>query len=1141
MMIAAASMAQAQTAPDASNQAAPPPAPPAAPAAPAAAAPATTTTKSGETVVLSPFEVVSDTKGYYSATTESGTRINSKLSDLGASIQVVSKQEMNDFAMLDINDVFMYTANAMGANTYLSNTIDRNGSVSDANQLNHTQANIVRGIAAANQSRDNFDLMGRTPIDPINVDAVEITRGPNATVFGLGQPSGTVNEVAAKANLTKDFTTVQVRGDSQGGWRTSLDLNRALRDNLAVRVAGVFQHDGFQRKPSGLNTERYNAMLTYKPFPWTTLHVEYEEYRENGNRPNSAQPRDSISYWLSKGSPTWDPVTQTITLNGQLVQNTGTSVTTTTFPTATGLPDYFNNTFTGSGHSYAFIDQNGLGYWAEPTTYSNTLGPISGTQGDRYLAPSPGAGTNLGKFTGQPLFSTTPAVFSKAIYDYSKVNIAAVNREANQDITSEVTLDQVFFDTPMQSLTGQVGFFREDSKRYTRNIIGIANNNGQSGQLLIDVNQRLLDGTPNPYFLRPYFGQDDPETTLAPAKWDTYRAQIAYKLDFTQQKGWLKWLGLHNVTAYDEYKYQINRVYQFKDGLSSAEPWIPNNPQTGTPLPRVNQHATLNAAGATVYGTALGASRVYYRYYVGNNAGTGQIQYAPTPFTYGNYPLVWGNASTGVFNRAQAGLSQLVASDDSGGAANLKTILKTEGALIQSHFFDDSLVTNFGKREDKQFQKNGAVPQLLNNDGETLNYASVNAWAPGDYHANKGITDQYGYVLRPFKEIPFLQRGAAQGGVIGYLEGALLNTSVFLNYSNSFIPANFATNDFLQPLPNPSGTDKEYGMEIQSPDGKFDLRINRYETKSINARNGDAGTIAQRVTRIDITSSADFLLFNQAEDWVRNTHPGFSDDQVNTEVANEMGLPFSTITQIQSGFNAGSISSTNDVNAVGTEVALNYNPTRFWTLQGTFTQTGSFNSNVSGDTQAWIAARMPIWTTIIDQNTGQLWWTHNYGGSQTAQQNYSTFVQAPFSIIQQTQGKRNPQIPEYSANLVSSIGLAQFTPNPILSKFIVGGAVRWQSASSLGYYGLQQLPAVITALDPNKPIWYKQPAGVDAFIAYNTRLWGGKVPTRIQLNARDIENHNSWLKPVATFPDGTPTQWAIVDPTYWTLTVTFNF
>jgi outer membrane receptor protein involved in Fe transport len=31
------------------------------------------------------------------------------------------------------------------------------------------------------------------PIDPINIDAVEISRGPNSNIFGLGQGSGTVN------------------------------------------------------------------------------------------------------------------------------------------------------------------------------------------------------------------------------------------------------------------------------------------------------------------------------------------------------------------------------------------------------------------------------------------------------------------------------------------------------------------------------------------------------------------------------------------------------------------------------------------------------------------------------------------------------------------------------------------------------------------------------------------------------------------------------------------------------------------------------------------------------------------------------------------------------------------------------------
>src|SRR5438874_931460 len=51
-----------------------------------------------EVVSLSPFEVVSEDRGYYGANTMSGTRVNSKLEDLASSITVVTKQQMDDFA-----------------------------------------------------------------------------------------------------------------------------------------------------------------------------------------------------------------------------------------------------------------------------------------------------------------------------------------------------------------------------------------------------------------------------------------------------------------------------------------------------------------------------------------------------------------------------------------------------------------------------------------------------------------------------------------------------------------------------------------------------------------------------------------------------------------------------------------------------------------------------------------------------------------------------------------------------------------------------------------------------------------------------------------------------------------------------------
>src|SRR5215207_2676860 len=116
---------------------------------------------SDEIVALSPFEVISDTKGYYAANTMSGTRFNTKLEDLASSITVMTKEQMSDFGMLDINDVLLYTASGEGTGNYTDFTVNRNGDVQENVSLNPTGANRIRGIASANVSLGNFETMGR--------------------------------------------------------------------------------------------------------------------------------------------------------------------------------------------------------------------------------------------------------------------------------------------------------------------------------------------------------------------------------------------------------------------------------------------------------------------------------------------------------------------------------------------------------------------------------------------------------------------------------------------------------------------------------------------------------------------------------------------------------------------------------------------------------------------------------------------------------------------------------------------------------------------------------------------------------------------------------------------------------------------
>src|SRR5688500_9991343 len=165
-------------------------------------------------------------------------------------------------------------------------------------QVDPSNANRIREVGSANLSLSNFETSRRVPIDPINVDAVEISRGPNSNIFGLGGGAGTVNLVGASANLARRSASAVVRFDDVGGWRRSLDLNYPLlRNKLALRGSAVFQRDGSTQKPAAFNTERYNAMLRAQPFRTTSIRASFQQYNGQGNRPNAATLRDGVTYW----------------------------------------------------------------------------------------------------------------------------------------------------------------------------------------------------------------------------------------------------------------------------------------------------------------------------------------------------------------------------------------------------------------------------------------------------------------------------------------------------------------------------------------------------------------------------------------------------------------------------------------------------------------------------------------------------------------------------------------------------------------------------------------------------------------------------------------------------------------------------
>lgn len=1124
-------------------------------------APAPAAAEEEATIMLSPFEVVDDAKGYFASNTMSGTRLNSKIEDLGQSITVMTKEQMSDFAMLDVNDVFDHMAGTEGTNSYSDFAVDRTGAVTDNVSLNPTTANRVRGLGSANIAFNNIPVSGRIPIDPSWVDSIELSRGANANIFGLGNAGGTVNQVAAMANLNKPFTRIGLRGDSYGGWRTSLDVNQVLiRNKFALRGSIVGQHTGFVRKPSGEDARRLSLQAKYQPFKGTTISLGYYGYRNKAERPNFAMPRDNITAWIAAGRPGWDPTTRLITMNGQIYGQgmvAGSTTPITTLPSSLTSND--------SRSMFRIGTEGEAPYWAVPAVTSTTSPLASSTSTVKPYLVNTSSVNSYG--AAQPLFASTASLSDKSVYDWEEINLQGNNFLWDDSHIYLAQLDQYFINNRIHTLAAQLSFMREDASRREDLPLGVASVNGAVGQVYADANIKNLDGSMNPYYGRPYLRSTEPFLRIKPLRWDTARAQLAYKFDPTSKSGWLKYVGTHQLLGYYEYKDRQERNFTYRHtAKNSTLPWY---------LSQINSNAPL--ANRTTSGTKYAASnnwmRVNEQYYVGSTPGGG-IEYGPNLFPVDTVmPFVWGDwvgGTTSGFHYDPVQIGWTPSPDGTGSQAAKQTLIKTHGGLLQNTWYKGMFITTFGLRRDKVVDR-FAVPATLLADFSDFDYAESSKWLQNWNRPASGKTTSISAVLRPFQEIPALKNKARDGSGLGGFAAELVQAmSLTYNKSDNFIPQGPAYDLMLRPLENQTGHSKEYGLWLTLFKGKMSLRYNHHNTKQLNKRDGDINTIAQRVLRADGLNAADrWNLQDRATDWVawQNSWDKVNDAaKIRAEVNKVMGLPSEVVDALESAMASGQIAATQDVVARGDEFELNVNPTREWTISASFTKTESINMNAGSSIEEYINMRMPYWTTIEDPRFpdpdrpghGRLWRTiygknmisseglpannsaYGYDTNNSAASNYTTFVEGPLAVYRQTEGRPRPQMGKYAAKLSTRYQLSGITSHKILKNIGIGGSARWNDKKSIGYYGVQSLPNKITALDVNRPIWSPEKYYFDAFISYKTKLFRDKVRASFQFNVKNIQDSGGELITTSAFPDGTPLALRIVDPRQFILSVNLD-
>jgi outer membrane receptor protein involved in Fe transport len=242
-------------------------------------------------VVLSPFEVIAEEDGSYVATTTlAGTRFNTELKDVPASISVMTADFLRDIGANNLNDAMAYT---IGAEQESPGQSGNNVHGSDL-ALN------MRGFANSVLGRNYFE--SQTSQDSYNMERATFSRGPNSVLFGNGGAGG-IADATTKRALPRRLSSFTVRAGGFDDYRFELDVNRPVSKSLAVRLNTLLWSKKSWRDFE--HTDRRSAALavTWQPFARTRLRFDGEYGKVDELKAQPWPALDGVTNWIAAGRP----------------------------------------------------------------------------------------------------------------------------------------------------------------------------------------------------------------------------------------------------------------------------------------------------------------------------------------------------------------------------------------------------------------------------------------------------------------------------------------------------------------------------------------------------------------------------------------------------------------------------------------------------------------------------------------------------------------------------------------------------------------------------------------------------------------------------------------------------------------------
>lgn len=158
--------------------------------------------------------------GYRATRSATATKTDTAIKDIPQAISVIPASVLKDLGSSNVERALDYAGGVSKQNNFGGLTLYEYS---------------IRGFTTSEFYKDGFSANRGYPSTPdaASVERIEVLKGPAASLYGRGDPGGTVNIVTKKPQADA-FTTLQTSAGSWDRYRTALDVNAPLNDDKTV-------------------------------------------------------------------------------------------------------------------------------------------------------------------------------------------------------------------------------------------------------------------------------------------------------------------------------------------------------------------------------------------------------------------------------------------------------------------------------------------------------------------------------------------------------------------------------------------------------------------------------------------------------------------------------------------------------------------------------------------------------------------------------------------------------------------------------------------------------------------------------------------------------------------------------------------